>query len=318
MFDHILVPLDGSTLAECVLPHLVALAKLGSPRITLLSVMDPIGAATRSRPVDPFDWQVRKAETEAYLKGQAARLAEAKLNIQVETLEGRAAESIVDYVREHNVSLILLSSHGQSGLSGWNVSSVVQKIILRAHTSIMIVRAYQTAQADLSSLRYQRILLPLDGSQRAEIVLPVAETLARAHEATLLLAHVVRRPEMPRRTPHTDEDLELAERLIERNRAEASRYLGDLQTRLNAIMEQHLVVGENVADTLHKIVDQESVDLVLLSAHGYTGGSQWPYGSVVISFLVYGTSPLLVLQDMPRERIEATRAELAAREKGGR
>ncbi|HEX7974857.1 MAG TPA: universal stress protein, partial [Anaerolineales bacterium] len=201
MFDHILVPLDGSTLAECVLPHLLAIAKTGNPRITLLSVLDPFGAANRSKTVDPFDWQVRKAETEAYLKDQAARLSEANLTIQVEILEGKAAESIVEYGRDQKVSLILLSSHGQSGISGWNVSSVVQKIILRAHTSVMIVRAYQPAPAGLAGMHYQRILLPLDGSQRAEIVLPVAEALARAHDATLLLAHVVRRPELPCRTP---------------------------------------------------------------------------------------------------------------------
>ncbi|HEX7974855.1 MAG TPA: universal stress protein [Anaerolineales bacterium] len=149
-------------------------------------------------------------------------------------------------------------------------------------------------------------------------VLPVAEALARAHDATLLLAHVVRRPELPCRTPPTEEDLELAERIIERNRGETSRYLADLHSRLSGKVEERLVVGDNVADSLHKIVDQDQLDLVLLSAHGYTGGNQWPYGSVVISFLVYGTTPLLVLQDMPRERIEPTRAELAAREQGGR
>ena len=79
--------------------------------------------------------------------------------------------------------LIILSSHGQSGLSEWNVSSVVQKIVLRARTSIMIVRAYQRIPPETAGLRYRRILVPLDGSQRAECVLPVAVTLARSHEA---------------------------------------------------------------------------------------------------------------------------------------
>jgi len=75
-----------------------------------------------------------------------------------------------------------MSSHGQSGLSPWNVSSVVQQVILRAHRSLMIIRAYQPVTAELTSLRYRRIFLPLDGSQRAEMRLTLAESLARAHK----------------------------------------------------------------------------------------------------------------------------------------
>jgi nucleotide-binding universal stress UspA family protein len=316
MFNRILLPMDRSPLAECVLPHVVAVARAFESQVTLVHVMDPPQRANWRRAVDPLNWRIRKAEAESYLGDLVLRLQKAGLASEKQILEGPAAERIVEFSHKNAVPLIVLSSHGQSGLSGWNVSSVVQKIILRVRTSILIVRAYQPASIDVTGLRYHRLLVPMDGSQRAECVLPVAATLARAHEAEILLAHVVRRPDMPRRTPPTDEDVELADRLVERNRAEAIQYLDQLRSRLSGQVQARVLVGDHVPATLHELVDQEKLDLVLLTAHGYSGQTRWPYGSVVISFITYGTTPLLIVQDLPQDKIEPTVAEVAARRNG--
>jgi nucleotide-binding universal stress UspA family protein len=318
MFRHILVPFDGSPLAECVMPHAVAVARTSNAGVILLRVLDPVGAATRPRPVDPLDWQIRKAEAESYLKGLAARFEAAGLKVEMVVLEGKAAESIIESVQPHDINLIILSSHGQSGISGWNVSSVVQKVIMRARTSVMIVRAYRPVTEAITEHRYQRILVPLDGSQRAECVLPVATALARFHEAGLILAHVVEKPEMPRRTPPTTDDIDLSERMIERNRVEISKYFEELKSRLEVQVETRLLVSEHVSASLHELVEPYAIDLVLLSAHGYSGETKWPYGSIVTSFITYGTTPLLIWQDLPVDSIEPTLAEMAAREHGGR
>jgi nucleotide-binding universal stress UspA family protein len=318
MFQRILVPMDGSSLAECVLPHIVAIGKSYDAEIILLRVLDPVGAVTRPRSVDPLDWQIRKAEAETYLKGLVNRLQATGLRMNLEVREGKAAESVIEFARSSNADLILLSSHGQSGISGWNISSVVQKIILRAQTSVMIVRAYQPAVQELDRMHYERILVPLDGSQRAENVLPAASSLARRQEAVIVIAHVVEQPEMPRRTPPSQEDIDLANQVVERNRVEAENYLNEIESRLDARVETRLLVHDSASAALHAFVDQEKVDLVFLSAHGYTGGTRWPYGSLVISFIAYGTTPLLILQDLPRDRIDPSQAELAAQERGGR
>lgn len=318
MFNKILLPLDGSSLAEYVLPHVVAIARPWNAQVHVLRVLDPSGVANRPGSVDPFDWQIRKTEAETYVKTVSERLRQADVQASEAVLEGKAAEAVVEYSRLNEMDLILMSSHGQSGISGWNVSSVVQKIILRAQRSVMIVRAYQPTSADLTGLNYRRILVALDGSQRAELVLAVAAALARSSEAEILAAHVVKPPEMPRRTPPTPEDVELANQVTERNRIEASRYLEELKRRLSELVETRLLVSENVSIALHELVDQEGVDLVVLSAHGYSGATQFPYGSTVVSFIAYGTTPLLVIQDVPPDRIQPTRAEIAAREQGGR
>lgn len=316
MFNRILLPMDRSPLAECVLPHTVAVARAFESQVTLVHVMDPPHRANWRRAVDPLNWRIRKAEAESYLGDLVLRLQKAGLPSEKQILEGQAADRIVEFSHKNDIPLIMLSSHGQSGLSGWNVSSVVQKIILRVHTSIMIVRAYQSASTDVTGLRYHRLLVPMDGSQRAECVLPVAATLARAHEAEILLAHVARRPEMPRRTPPTDEDVELADRLVERNRAEAIQYLDQLRSRLSGQVQARVLVGDHVPATLHELVDQEKLDMVLLTAHGYSALTRWPYGSVVSSFITYGATPLLIVQDLPQDKIELTRAEMAARRNG--
>ncbi len=317
MFDHILVPLDGSSLAECVLSHTVAVAQAFRSRVTLLRVLERTPTPSRTWSVNPLDWQIRKAEARAYLDGLTARLQEAGLQTENALLEGQAAERIIEFAHGHDINLIILSSHGRSGLSGWNISSVVQKIILRAYTPVMIVRAYQPIVSDLTGLRYRRLLVPLDCSQRAECVLPLATALARFHGSQLLLAHVVSRPEMPRRAPPSQEDIELTNQITERNRLEATRYLQQLQSRLSSDVQTHLLVSDNAAATLHELVPQENVDLVVLSAHGYSGVLKWPYGSVAVSFIAYGTTPLLIVQDLSQDELERTQAEMAVREYKG-
>lgn len=316
MLEHLLIPLDGSSLAECVLPHGLAMARALGARATLLQVVEQAERAGRTRAIDPLEWHYSEAQAGAYLQDVAERLRLAGASAAQVLLQGDPAERVIDHAQAEHVDLILLSSHGRSGLSGWNVSSVVQKILARARVSILLVPAYHPVTAEVAALRYERILVPLDGSQRAECVLPLVGALAPQHDSQVLLAHVVRRPEMPRRAPPSREDQELANALTERNRLEASRYLEELRARLSLPAEVRLLVEDHVAATLQQLALEEKVDLVLLSAHGYSGGTRWPYGSLPTSFIMYGNTPLLIVQDLPRQAIEPTAAELAAREYG--
>lgn len=317
MFKRILLPLDSSKLAECVLPHLVAISQICEPEVKLLRVLEPFGVTDRMRMIDPVDWQTRKAEAESYLSDIAERLKKAGLLVSWQLVDGRPAEQIIDAAHSWNADLIIVSSHGQSGLSPWNVSSVVQQVILRSHRSLMIIRAYQSVTEELTGLQYHRIFLPLDGSQRAEMPLALAASLAKSHNSEILAAHVVRQPELPRRTSASQEDLALANRLTERNRAEALKYLEDLKSRIDLTMQTKLEVSPSISRALHRIAEQNNVDLTILSAHGYSGDTRWPYGSIGLGFIVYGSSPLLILQDLPINEIEPTLAEMVAREAEG-
>jgi nucleotide-binding universal stress UspA family protein len=316
LFSHMLVPLDGSSLAEKVLPHVVTLARSFAPRITLFRAVEADSAAAQSI-VDPVNWQMVRSQAQAYLDEVGGQLQDIGLEAEPVVWEGAAAERIIDYAREQDVDLIVLSSHGHSGLSEWNINSVVQKVILRAYCPVLIIRAYQPGPDELTGLQYRRLMVPLDGSKRAEIVLPYVTALARSQNATLLVARVVAEPEIPRRESLDEEQQELIDRLLELKTKEARDYLDELASRLSVESEQHLLVEADVAAQLHDLAEEQNVDLVALSAHGWSGRAKWPYGSVALSFIAYGTTPLLIVQDISREQAETTKAEEAVQERKG-
>jgi len=187
-------------------------------------------------------------------------------------------------------------------LSQWGISSVTQKIIFSAPTSVLIIRAHQLETSESDERRYNRIMVPLDGSRRAENVLPMVALFARFHQSQIHIVHVVRAPEMARQLPLTREDMELSDRIVARNREEAIRYLDlvHFHSPLDGIdVQTHLLTSDNAASALHELADQEHIDLVALSAHGYSGYNQWPYGSMVNNFILYSKVPLLIVQDLP-------------------
>jgi nucleotide-binding universal stress UspA family protein len=320
MTSHILVPLDGSALAECVLPHVLAIAPSVNARVTLLHVVEPSPLKGSGQTIDPLEWHLKKREAEIYLDGIARRLADANLSVDTVIQEGLPADCVIDFANGNDVTLIILSTHGKSGLSGWNVSSVVQKIILRSFKSTLLVRAYKSSQTDLAAARYNRLFVGLDCSVRAEYVLPFAINLAQSHNAKLVLGMVIRRPDMLGRFPLSEEDSELVERIVERNHDAAMHYFEGLQKQLSlqGIEAQiQLVASDSVTAALHDMVEQQETDLVMLVAHGCTSEGRWPYGSIATSFIAYGATSLMIMQDLSAEEIEKTSAEIAARESRG-
>jgi nucleotide-binding universal stress UspA family protein len=229
-------------------------------------------------------------------------LQDAGLKVSIHLYDGRPAEQIIEVAHSWGADLILMSSHGQSGISPWNVSSVMQQVILRVHRSMMIIRAYQPVTEDLMGLFYHKIFLPLDGSQRAEMPLTLAESLARAHNSEILAAHIVRQPELPRRTTASQEDLLLVSQLIERNRTEAAKYLEDLKSRIEVPIQTKLEVSPSISRSLHQIANENNVDLTILSAHGYSGDTLlalWQRGAQLYRLWQHTTADPAGFADRP-------------------
>lgn len=314
VFNNILVPLDQSPIAECVLPHLVAFAEVYDANVKLIHVLECPSSTDRLQPIDPLTWRLCKAEAEAYLGDVTDRLRQRGLAPESVLLEGQPAQTIIEYARSHHINLIMMSSHGKTGLSRWNVNSVVRKIIQRSLISCAVIRAYNPSAADLGGLRYRKLLVPMDGSVRSECALTTATTLTQRHKSDLLLGHVVVKPEMPSQTPLTQDDHELVQRFVDRNLTAAEEYFRRLLTRVAVDFVPRVMVSENIAISLHQLVEDEEIDLVVISAHGYSGSCVWPYGSLTTSFIEYGTTPLLIVQDLEPGEVAPSPAETAARE----
>jgi len=318
---HVLVPLDGSALAECVLPWAVAVAHVFGAHVTLLGVLEtPAARAATSHDRDAVEWQIRRAEAHSRLAKLDRELKACGLTSTVELLEGRPAEQIINVTRDLAADLVVLSSHGEGGLSGWVLSSTAQKVVARAHSSVFVVPAHTAGARAVGDLRFHRIFVPLDCSPRAECVLPLATALARAHDAELIVAHVAPEPEMPRRLPPSAQDLAIAAQLTERNRLEGERYLGEVRSRLTGPtlrVSARIVVSSRRVSAIRGLADEVDADLIVACAHGRTGDPGERYGSTVAGLLAESRRPIIVLQDLGEAAREPTPAEEAAQSRPG-
>jgi nucleotide-binding universal stress UspA family protein len=304
MFDPILVPLDGSLLAECVLPHVRTIGRIFDAKIMLLQVLDKNQADVSTQFIDLINWEINKVEAKLYLQRIGDQLQNSGLQTKANVMEGPVVEEITEFAQSQDMKLIILSSHGHSGLKKRCMGSITYKIILNAPTSVLLIRAPHVMEQP-----YRRILVPLDGSWRAENVLPMVTLLSSFCKSQIQIVHVVQTPETARHLPPGQEDIDLFNRIVVRNQEEALHYLDEVQLRLPLAgidVKTHLIISNNAALSIHELVDQEQIDMVVLNAHGYSGISQWPYGSLVNNFILYGKVPLLIVQDLPVKPVEET------------
>ena len=318
MLEHILLPLDGSSLAERVLPHALALSEAFQSKLTLLRVVYQEKEADQHGLVNPMDWQMRKSEAEAYLKSVQNQLREVDVESEIKIMEGKPAQQIIGFAQDENVDMIILSSHGSSGISAWNINSTVQKVLLRAFMPVMIIRAYTEGYESLTGLQYDRIFIPLDGSRRAECVLPLAKSICEKQQSDVFLTHIVEEPKLPRQTPLSEEIESLIDELREINCADAEKYMKEVKDQFpKGIVETIIETSKKPTVALHDIIDREKIDLVMLSAHGYSGENRWPYGKIALNFISYGTTPLIVIQDLSKDEVGQTLAEKYAEQSKG-
>lgn len=181
---HLLVPLDGSPLAEAVLPAALVLAERFRARVTLLHVIERQAPVT----VHGHPHLTTEREAEAYLAGVAARFAGAEGPVARHVHpnpEGDVAASIAAHAAELAADLVVLCAHGQGGARGWLAGTIAQQVIRRAAPPVLLVRP------DAGAFAPAAILVALDGSPEGEAVVPVALAFARALGVGLTLVAAV-------------------------------------------------------------------------------------------------------------------------------
>ncbi len=342
MFTRILVPLDGSALAEGAIPHAEQFARIFGSHITLLQVLDPTSYQEMPNAVDPLRWQLRKAEADAYMQGVANRIQKnitekslkdedtIRRRVEYTIREGKAAENIVDFAHSENIDLLIICTHGISGLSRWNISSVVQKVINLIYLPVLIVRAFSPSNVVESKIRSRRILIPIDCSRRAECSLTAGIELARGEpstqnmagaageKSTIFLVAVIRPPELPIPEPYPIEISQLTEKLMRLSHQAVDQYLYEMKERLPVSCDTYVVESTSVPSAIQQLAEQDDIDMVILCAHGYSGQVSWPYGTVTRTYIEHGVKPVLIIQDVPRSQVKPSPAEIAAQISGRR
>lgn len=335
MFHRILLPLDGSKVAERTIPHAIFLSRVFNAKLFLLHILDPAQHHDTMNAIEPFNWQLRKAEADLYLHGIAGKIREQQIDVDYSILEGRTAESIIDFSQQEKMDLVILCTHGASGFSRWNMSSVVTKVIEKAYIPLFIIRSYQETGTEEAhwedtvvkrNTLYRRILLPIDSSRRAECALPVATALAeeaalsdnQSDLPTLVLAAVIKPPELPIPSPYPAEINQNIMSLMHISREAVTDYLQELQSRVTTPCETRIVENISIPNAIHSLSNEDDIDLVILSAHGQTGPVPWPYGSVAKNYIEYGEKHVLMIQDTHPAQVRPTAAENAAEKYGRR
>jgi len=144
-YKHLLVPLDGSELAEQALIDALAMAKLIDAEVTLLRVVlpikDVIAEYTHHAIHIDEQWETRKKLAHDYLEGICERWDCGSLTIHITVKKGSVAETIIDYTRDHPIDLIVMATHGRSGLQRWVYGSVADKVLRGADLHVWLVRA---------------------------------------------------------------------------------------------------------------------------------------------------------------------------------
>jgi len=141
--QRILVPLDGSPLAELALPEALELSKLPDSMVILLHVVAPIDDVISNGHVISIDqqWEHRRVQALRYLRSICSRHEWQHANVHTEVEMGRTAEVILDFARKHNIDRIVMSTHGRTGVNRWVYGSVADKVLRGADRTVVLVRA---------------------------------------------------------------------------------------------------------------------------------------------------------------------------------
>lgn len=321
MQRHILVPLDGSVLAETILPQVVRLAHATHSTLTLLRAVPlPILADPLVGTLPPtsgvYDaWEGEAAAAQEYLAGVIERLQDDALTIHTVVVEGEPAQAIVSYARERAEGLLIaMATHGRSGVRRWIFGSVAERLLHTAPVPLLLARPPADTPVTVEiAAPYRLILVPLDGSPLAEQALLPAQQLAAALNATLLLTAVV---------PLRDERAAAKGGVVpphlssaqHEEQARLHQYLKTIAAGLEAggLRVETQVFYGHPAEAILRASDYAEADLIVMATHGRTGLSQLWLGSVTLK-VVQGTHcPALVVRAQPvAERVADPVAESA-------
>ena len=295
MFHRILVPLDASAAAARALPFAEALAGAGSARLLLVQAVN-----VHTVPgADPTESQVLALdEAQAYLDGLAARISDAGITVETAVPYGPAAEEIVTEARLRHADLIVMTTHGRTGLGRWVYGSVAEAVLAHSPVPVLLLQSWLGEHPWRRLAARPRLLVPLDGSEFSEAALPVAFELIQQLGGELLLMEVVTPVDqvVAAGGPGGPIVVEVAD--VEALLAAARQYLdgvaGRLSEQLGAPPPRDLRVGDPaqmIADTAR----EHGVDLIVMSTHGRTGLARTAFGSVAGGVLRHASAPLLLV-----------------------
>ena len=254
--QHILVPLDGSPLAEAVLPVATTFSNLFDTSLTLFSVAED--------------------SQKTYLDSIAAKWKNGSKAIQTHSKPGPIAATIHKTAMQNNVDLIIMSTHGRSGMQRLLLGSIAGQLVQQLTRPVLLLRP--SAETAVST-QFQKILVTLDGSEYAERVLPYVFPIAQKYGSELLLLTV---PQAA---------------AVETLGLKMQQYLDSIANfcKNKGIATQVHLTGRDPVRTIIQLSQQQGVDLIMLATHGRGGWQRLLLGSVADDVVQQANCPVFLV-----------------------
>lgn len=291
MFGRILVPLDGSTLAERALEPALDLAAVNGGEVILLTA--PVyhqylltsEAAYGADIPDGSFFDIRQ-ESAAYLEQLSRIYQKPGVTIRTHVADGEAAAVILDIADDDDVDLIVMSTHGRSGVTRWLFGSVTARVLSQAPCPVLVIRHERPVQ---------QVLITLDGSPVSELALEPGFACARPYRALVTLLHVTPVPvASDYAAPLRDNDGDMPATAF----ASIGHYLDDVRRRYQALhlpIETVVLTG-TPAQAVLDFSETHAQDLIVMATHGHTGLRRWVFGSVTDKVMRQTHANLLIVR----------------------
>jgi nucleotide-binding universal stress UspA family protein len=287
-YKKILVPLDGSEVAEKALLYVKSIAKLKNSNVILFAVSLTIFVDRRDRLFA------------SYLEVSAKELNKEGIKVTTATSYGDVAEEIVKYANNNKIDLIVMATHGYSRTKRWLFGSVTQKVLYGTEIPVLLIKS----KSPEVSGKFNRILVPLDGSPFSEATLPYVEELTKKSNKEILLLHICEPPVVPSygSQPINPTWKKYRDNMWEETERLSINYLNKTVAVLNKKgikkVKSRVIKAQtgDVAKTIMQISKEENISLIVIATQGRTGVRGWVYGSVANRIVEDSSQPILLIR----------------------
>lgn len=305
-YRSILVPLDGSSYAAQALPLAELFGRASSATVHFVMVREPIPEPfyPPELPIAPIACGVSSRDRE-YLEGLTQRFeANSGLSTKIHLVDGDIPGSIADVVQTEGIDLVIMTTHGHSGLSRLLLGSNADKLIRRLTVPVLVVHPAPDRRIVPANVR--RILVPLDGSRLSASILDEVKEVAALLKAQVLLGMIVE--PTPPMVPPVPYPLGLPPVTEEARMLHDQRYLEAAQERLEEqgiSVETAVVLGNKVSRRIVELAERRHCDLIMMATHGAGGIDRLFLGSVTDQVVRRAGVPVFVAR--PHEEVQAMR-----------
>jgi nucleotide-binding universal stress UspA family protein len=296
MYSRMLIPLDESKLAEQVLPYARYLAKALAIPVELLEVVDPealklLANPEQGRYVDTL-LADKRASARNYLETIAGSFQGTRVTFSVET--GKAEELIIDKAAADKDTLIVMATHGRSGIQRWLLGSVADKVLHGSTNHLFLIRATEQGKTE-GEAPLKKVIVPLDGSPLAEKVLPHVVNLGKQMRLEVVFLRAYALPP----AISADEYGTYSEALFNQLEAEAKDYLAK---KIKEVEQDGLKNVSSVVDLgygaeeITTFARKTPDNFIAMCTHGRSGATRWVLGSVTERVVRHSGDPVLIIR----------------------